>query len=167
MTTFLRFAAFAAALALQPVCAETFAGIVVGVSDGDTVTVLDEAKASRKVRLMGIDAPESRQAFGAASKKSLSDLAYRQAVQVDWSKTDRYGRIVGKLTDDGGKDINLEQVRRGLAWHYAKYEREQTPEDRRLYSEAEAEARIAGVGLWKDPSPVPPWEFRREAKGNR
>jgi endonuclease YncB( thermonuclease family) len=71
-----------------------------------------------------------------------------------------YGRILAKvLLND--RDMNLEQVRAGFAWHYKKYQKEQTPEDRELYSKAELEAREAGRGLWRDPAPLPPWEQRK------
>jgi endonuclease YncB( thermonuclease family) len=81
-------------------------------------------------------------------------------VVVDYGKRDRYERILGKvLLND--EDMNLEQVRAGMAWHYKKYRKEQTPSDRELYSQAEIEAREAGRGLWHDPAPVPPWEHRK------
>lgn len=143
--------------------AETLTGIVVGVADGDTITVLDEKYRQHKIRLAGIDAPEKRQAFGQRSKQSLSDLAYRRQAVVETSKTDRYGRLVGKVTITGA-DVNLEQVRRGMAWHYRAYEREQTLADREAYAAAENAARAARRGLWAMPSPVAPWEFRSARK---
>ena len=79
---------------------------------------------------------------------------------VDTSKTDRYGRTLGKIMLDGC-DLNLEQVRRGMAWHYQAYERQQGPGDRHTYAISEKAARAAGRGLWAQPSPVAPWEFRR------
>lgn len=135
-------------------------GKVVGVSDGDTVTVLDAEKNQHKVRLAGIDAPEQAQAFGQASKKSLSDMAYGKQAQVNWDKRDRYGRIVGKVSIDK-IDVCLEQVRRGMAWHYKQYQREQSPADRQAYAAAEDLARANHIGLWRDTNPVPPWDFRR------
>ena len=82
-------------------------------------------------------------------------------VTVSYQKTDQYGRLVGKILLDG-KDIDLEQVKAGMAWHYKFYESEQTPEDRELYAQAEDEAHAARRGLWKDPNPVEPYQFRRE-----
>lgn len=111
------------------VCADVLLGRVVGVADGDTITILDASNTQYKIRLAGIDAPEKKQPFGQASKKSLSDLVYDKSVQVDWSKTDRYKRIVGKVYVND-LDANLEQVKRGLAWHYSKYKKEQPFEDR-------------------------------------
>lgn len=150
-----------AAIAVLPLWASaaTLRGTVVGVSDGDTITVLDASKTQHKVRLSGIDAPEKRQAFGNASKESLSDLVYKRQVQVEYQKEDRYGRIVGKVMVDG-VDANLAQVRAGLAWHYKAYQKEQPLEDRLEYSRVEEMARGAKLGLWMDPSPLPPWNFR-------
>lgn len=140
---------------------DTFNATVVGIADGDTVTVLDSAKQQHKIRLMGIDAPEKAQAFGNRSKQSLSTLAYGQTVSVEWSKTDRYGRLVGKLVSAKGTDINLEQVKRGMAWHYKEYQREQPPEDRASYAAAEEGAKESRRGLWADPAPMAPWQFRK------
>lgn len=140
--------------------AADFSGRVVGVADGDTITVLAHPNIQHKVRLAGIDAPEKNQAFGKRSKQSLSDLVFNRQVTVLTHKSDRYGREVGKVLVDG-LDANLEQIRRGMAWHYKAYEREQSAEDRALYSAAEVQARMQRSGLWRDASPEPPWEYRR------
>jgi endonuclease YncB( thermonuclease family) len=92
-------------------------GLVIGVSDGDSITVLDSEKRQHKIRLQGIDAPEKAQAYGQKSKESLSKLVYKKTVQVHWSKKDRFGRTVGQVMI-GDIDVCLEQVRRGMAWHY-------------------------------------------------
>lgn len=139
-------------------------GKVVGVSDGDTLTVLSHGNEQHKVRLMGIDAPEKSQPFGQRAKQRLSDLAYGKQVSVEFSKRDRYKRIVGKISDRG-RDVNLAMVESGMAWFYAAYQREQTPKDRELYAAAEDEARRMGRGLWADREPVTPWEFRRAKRG--
>ena len=149
----------AALLTALSVHAETLGGRVVGVSDGDTVTVLDAANKQWKIRLMGIDAPEKKQAFGQKSKANLSDLVFDKQVTVEYSKKDKYGRTVGKILVDG-VDANLAQVKAGMAWHYKQYQKEQTPVDRSLYSEAEDRARAGHIGLWADSNPTPPWEFR-------
>ena len=115
-------------------------GLVVGVSDGDSVTVIDANKTQYKIRLAGIDAPEKAQAYGQKSKDSLSDLVFGQQVDVEWSKRDRYGRTVGKLML-GGVDINLEQIKRGMAWHYKNYQNEQSQEDRDDYAQSESQAQ--------------------------
>jgi len=141
-----------------------YSGKVVGVSDGDTVTILDSTNKQHKVRLSGIDAPEKRQSFGTASKENLSNLVFAKVVTVETSKTDRYGREVGKLLV-AGQDANLEQLRSGLAWHYIAYEREQPPAERRLYADTELEAKRLRRGLWHDEKPTPPWEFRKTSRG--
>jgi len=143
--------------------ADTLIGKVVGISDGDTITVLDDQQTQHKIRLMGIDCPEKAQPFGQIAKQSLSDLVFGQTVNVEWQKLDRYERIVGKVLV-GGQDANLEQVRRGLAWHFKKYDREQEPLDRATYSQAEIEARMSNRGLWSDPEPIPPWDWRKSKK---
>lgn len=144
--------------------AETITGRVVGIADGDTVTVLDAQKVQHKIRLAGIDAPEKAQPFGNRSKVSLSDLAFDKMVTVESDKRDRYGREVGKVLVDG-RDVNLIQVERGMAWHYKAYEREQSPSDRKLYDAAESDAKAARRGLWRDAEPTPPWEFRKAKRG--
>lgn len=136
-----------------------FEGRVVGVQDGDTITVLDSSNENHRIRLQGIDAPEKGQAFGSKSGQTLSQAVFDRVVTVEWSKHDRYGRIVGKVLLDG-HDICVEQVSAGMAWHYKYYQDEQTLEDRKLYAEVEDSARSAKLGLWIDPDPIPPWDFR-------
>lgn len=143
--------------------AEVLSGRVVGVADGDTITVLDSTNTQHKIRLGGIDAPEKKQAFGNVSKKSLSDMVFNQQVDVEWHKEDHYGRKVGKvLVND--EDINLEQIKRGLAWFYKKYKSELVQEDRITYEQAQQEAEANQVGLWVDANPIPPWDFRKLKK---
>ena len=143
--------------------AATLAGRVVGVADGDTVTVLTAEKRQFKIRLSGIDAPEKKQAFGAHAKETLARQLFGQAVVVEWSKLDRYGRIVGKIEVEG-IDVNLSQVREGSAWVYVQYLRELPAADRQLYLEAQQQAREERRGLWRDSDPEPPWQWRREAR---
>ena len=135
-------------------------GLVVGVSDGDTITVLVD-KTPYKIRLAGIDAPESRQAFGQASKQHLSALVYKKPVTVIWDKKDRYGRTLGKVMVDG-TDVCLEQIKAGLAWHYKRYASEQPAQDRADYAAAEDRAKGERIGLWSDAQPTAPWDWRRE-----
>lgn len=160
---FTRFLLLAAALLACPSYAETLQGRVVGVTDGDTVTVLDTATTERKIRLMGIDAPEKKQAFGRKSKESLSALVFNKQVTVEYSKRDRYGRTVGKILVNG-TDANLEQVKAGLAWHYKQYQKEQSIEDRVAYARAEEQARAEKRGLWVDADPTPPWDWRHRKR---
>jgi endonuclease YncB( thermonuclease family) len=141
-------------------------GKVIRVSDGDTIAVLDKDNKTHKIRFAGIDAPESKQTYGQASKENLSKMVFGKQVRVTWEKVDKYGRTVGKVFVDG-KDVNIEQIKAGLAWHYKKYADEQPAEDRVTYAKAEEEARTAKRGLWQDPNPTPPSEFRVEAKEER
>lgn len=145
--------------------AATLSGRVVGVSDGDTVTVLTAEHHQFKIRLSGIDAPEKKQPFGARSRETLSRQIFGQAVTVEWFKTDRYGRILGKIEIDG-IDANLEQVREGSAWVYTQYLRELPVEDRKLYLEAQRLAKAERRGLWLDDQPEPPWQWRRETRSH-
>jgi endonuclease YncB( thermonuclease family) len=141
--------------------AKTIEGLVVGVSDGDTITVLDQQKNSYKIRLQGIDAPEKKQAFGEKSKQSLHDLVHSKQVRIEYNKEDKYGRIVGKVTLDD-VDVCLQQLVLGMAWHYKKYQNEQSVSDRALYSETELKSKSLKLGLWSDDTPMPPWEFRKK-----
>jgi endonuclease YncB( thermonuclease family) len=143
--------------------AATFSGRVVSIADGDTLTILDAQHQQHKIRLQGIDAPESRQSFGKLSKHNLSSLVAGRDVTIEYLKFDRYGRAVGKVLV-GGVDANLEQVRSGLAWVYTDYEGELTSSDRSLYRAAERQARSFHAGLWSESNPLPPWVFRRQAR---
>lgn len=151
------------ALSCQVALANELHGRVVGVSDGDTITILDAKNQQHKVRLAGIDAPEKSQSFGQASKKQLAELVFGEAVFVEWQKSDRYGRIVGKVLLDGS-DVCLEQIRKGMAWHYKKYAGDQSADDRQTYAAVEAEAREARLGLWLYANPEPPWDYRHRGR---
>jgi micrococcal nuclease len=135
--------------------AEQFTGKVVGISDGDTISVLREGKAV-KVRLHGVDAPEKAQAFGTQARKFTGDLAFQQTVTVAIRDTGRYGRLVGEVLLPDGRSLNQELVRAGMAWWYRQY----APHDTTL-AQLEAEARTAKRGLWADAHPVPPWQWRQ------
>ena len=130
-----------------------FTGKVVAVADGDTITVMRDL-VPVKLRLLEIDAPEKKQAFGARSKQSLSDLCFNKTATLIEKGRDRYGRTLARVSCEG-VDANAEQVRRGMAWVYDRY-----VTDRALYA-VQTEARDAGRGLWADPDAVPPWQWRR------
>jgi len=130
-----------------------FSGKVVAVADGDTITVMRDL-VPVKLRLLEIDAPEKKQAFGARSKQSLSDLCFNKTATLIEKGRDRYGRTLARVSCEG-VDANAEQVRRGMAWVYDRY-----VTDRALYA-VQTEARDAGRGLWADPDAVPPWQWRR------
>ena len=140
------------ALSAPPKVVEEFVGRAVSVADGDTITVLRGTEQVR-VRLEGIDAPESRQAFGNRAKQSLASMVSDKEVTIRKTGTDRYGRTLGIVVVDG-IDANAKLVENGLAWHYRQFNREE-----RL-ARLEVAARQAKRGLWADPSPLPPWEFR-------
>jgi endonuclease YncB( thermonuclease family) len=140
-------------------------GTVVKIADGDTITILDSQNVQHKIRLQGIDAPERRQDFGTVSREHLGSLVFGKLVRIEYEKTDGHGRLVGKVWVDGNDEC-LEQLKAGLAWHYKEYEKEQSPADRQLYATAEQEARSQKRGLWKDPSPTPPWEYRHHTNGS-
>ena len=142
------------------VSAEEFEGRVIRVTDGDTIAVLMASNQTVKIRLAGIDAPEKKQAFGNRSKQSLSDLVYGKQVTIIWNKTDRYGRTVGKVLFDK-VDVNNQQLTKGYAWFYKKYENELSLEDRKLYQESESKAKNSKLGLWYDTNPIEPWLFRK------
>lgn len=139
--------------------ATTLSGKVVGVADGDTITVLDGGRQQHKVRLAGIDAPEKKQPFGNRSKQHLSDLVFGKAVSLECGKVDRYRRDICVVLV-AGRDVNLAQVEAGMAWWYRKYAKEQTAQQRADYEAAELRARTSKAGLWADTDPVPPWDWR-------
>ena len=133
------------------------------VTDGDTVTLVDNGQGVHKIRLNGIDAPEASQAFGGASKRHLEALVARKYVVAECVKRDKYKRLVCKLLIDN-TDVNLTQVESGFAWHFKKYQSDQLPADRQLYAAAERNARAAKKGLWQEPNPLAPWDFREMKK---
>jgi endonuclease YncB( thermonuclease family) len=138
-----------------------FRGVVVGIADGDTITVLDSNRKQHNIRLAGIDAPERKQAYGQRSRDHLVNLAFKRQATVDCYKTDQYKRQICRVWVEG-TDVALAQVKVGLAWHYKRFENEQTASERTSYARAEEEARASRVGLWNHKQPVPPWEYRRQ-----
>ena len=155
---------FLAALLLSlalPAAAATIEGRVVGVTDGDTITVLDHQNVQHRIRIASIDAPERKQPYYSRSKEYLSQWIFNRSVVVESVKRDKYKRIIGQIFLDG-HDIGLEQVRAGMAWWYRAYSKEQEPEDRELYEKAELAAKERKLGLWRDSTPIPPWEWRRQ-----
>jgi len=131
-----------------------FSGKVVGVSDGDTITVLYQGNKQYRVRLQHIDCPESAQDFGSKAKKALSAKVFGKVVTVKWDEMDKYKRILGDVYLDK-RWINLELVQEGMAWHYKFYSKDTT------MAAAETRAKAAKLAIWSMPNPTPPWEFRR------
>ena len=137
--------------------AKEYVGKVVGVMDGDTVKIFIEGDRQIRVRLAEIDAPEKSQAFGKRSKQALSGMVYGKEIRVEEQDIDRYKRVVGRIYV-GELDVNREMLVLGMAWLYKKYSR-----DKSLIG-VESLARQKHVGLWSDPKPTPPWEYRRSKK---
>ena len=133
--------------------ADVLTGKVVRVSDGDTITVLDQASEQFKIRLYGIDAPESKQAFGDVSKKHLGTLLKDGEVRVEWKTKDKYGRILG-IVFAGRTNVNIKMLQDGMAWHYKRFD------SNPAYAAAELDAQRNRRGLWSDPNPIPPEQFR-------
>ena len=137
--------------------AETLKGRVVKVVDGDTITVLDAANVQHRIRLDKIDAPEKSQPFGDAARKHLAAFIVGKDIEIEWTKPDKYGRILGTVWAmiPVRTDVNLQMVKDGLAWHYKQFDNTQS------YADTEIAARMAKRGLWKDPAPITPHEFRK------
>lgn len=140
-------------LVLQ-VSASSFSGKVVKVLDGDTIEVLLADKIER-IRLSEIDCPEKGQPFGQAAKRFVLKLAAGQIVTVNVHTVDRYGRIVGEVILPGGLNLNAHLVAEGYAWHYKYYS------DNPALAQMEIRARAKKAGLWEEPNPIPPWDWRR------
>jgi micrococcal nuclease len=130
---------------------------VVGVHDGDTVTCLDENNQQQKIRLAEIDAPEVSQDYGKVSREALAGMVFGKTIQVVDDGRDRYGRWIGHLYVDG-VDVNRQMVATGMAWHYAAYSKD--PSLGSLQSQAQAQK----LGLWAQPNPLPPWDYRKNGK---
>ena len=136
-------------------------GTVEQVTDGDTFlfrSVGGNEEAFR-VRMWGIDAPESSQTFGRDSAEALSTKILGRAVRLQVAATDRYSRQVCRVYGDNEEDINLYMVKSGYAWYYPD-----SAPDARFLEDAEAEAIKNKRGLWTYPAPKPPWEFRSEKR---
>jgi endonuclease YncB( thermonuclease family) len=136
----------------------------VSVHDGDTITILDDSKGQHKIRLSGIDAPELGQPFGDASRQNLARYVFEREVVAQCPKRDRFGRSVC-LVRVNGEDVNLAQLRDGMAWHFKRYQDEQPLEEREAYGQMEEWARAQRNGLWRDKQRIPPWDWRRATKG--
>jgi endonuclease YncB( thermonuclease family) len=137
--------------------AETLTGKVVRIADGDTFTLLIDKKQHR-IRLYGIDAPETKggQAYSQKAKEYLSSMIAGKNVKVNIKNIDRYGRYLGIVSTDKIKDVNLEMIKSGMAWHYSYYDN--TPS----YKEAQQQSKNEKKGLWSDSNPINPYEWRKK-----
>lgn len=141
---------------------DTWLGVVVGVADGDTIAVLHENQKIN-IRLYGVDTPEKKQAFGNKAKGYTNAAVRKKSVKIVPVETDKYGRTVAMVFVDG-QCLNEELVRDGFAWVYRKYCKDDFCRD---WLALESSAREKGRGLWANPEPTPPWEWRKEAKGQK
>jgi endonuclease YncB( thermonuclease family) len=142
-------------------------GKVIRVLDGDTVEIRQGAGGADqnvRIRMLGIDAPESKMPFGETCRRKLADFVAGHEVEVrTQAAKDRYGRTVGQIWFEH-RDINLAMVQDGCAWHYRQYAKRQAPADRRAYARAEVEAHAAKRGLWSASYAQPPWDFRKQKR---
>jgi endonuclease YncB( thermonuclease family) len=138
-------------------------GRITGIVDGDTINVLIQAKQQIRVRIAFIDAPERGQAFGQRAKQAMSELVFGKDVKLRPHTIDRYGRLVARVIVDN-QDAGLELLKQGLCWVYERYLPDASPDIRASYQQAQAAARQQKFGLWSDPLPVPPWNWRKSEK---
>jgi len=131
---------------------------VVGVKDGDTMVLLSPDHQNITVRLAEVDCPEKNQAYGQAAKQFTSDLCFGKLVQLDVANKDRYGRTVGQVTLEDGTSVNKTLVKSGYAWQYRAYSKSME------LAVLEQQARQNRLGLWQDPNPTPPWNFRKDKR---
>lgn len=133
---------------------------VVRILDGDTIEILSTDRGTTRIRLAAIDCPEKGQAFGQVAKQQCSDLCFRKIVTIKVIDTDKYGRSIAHIYLPDGTELNRELVKLGCAWHYKKYSKDQS------LDLLESKARESKLGLWNDPNPVAPWEYRKLEKEN-
>jgi|RhiMetdeSRZDD1v2_1073273.scaffolds.fasta_scaffold65712_4 micrococcal nuclease len=146
-------ALLAVSVSLVFAASQEFTGKVVGVTDGNTLTVLRNGKPER-IYLNGIDCPEKAQPFGLRAKHFTSNLAFGQIVTVKPTSRDKQGRTFANVVLPDGRLLQYELVRAGLAWWFSRREVDQRLRD------MQEEARLAKRGLWVDPNPIPPWDWR-------
>ena len=146
-------------LSVFPCFAHAFSGKVVGVANGDTITVLRD-KEQVRIRLYGIDCPEKGQAFSKKAKQFTSEMVFGKVVEVGAITVDHYGRTVSLVYVEG-KGVCDELIRAGLAWVYYLYCNLPICAE---WKNLEAEAKEAKRGIWSEHDPIPPWEFRRQKR---
>lgn len=137
------------------VYAQTFSGKVIGVKDGDTVVVIDTTNTQTTLRLAEVDCPEKAQAFGTKAKQFTSDQVYLKQIKYIVTDTDRYGRSIAKIYYDNNKYLSAEIIKNGFGWQYKQYSTS------KLLAKLEQEARQKKRGLWVEPNPIYPSDFRR------
>lgn len=150
-----------AALISVAASAAEIVGRVVRVADGDTLIIVDGSNIQYRVRLAKIDAPEKSQPFGVVSRNHLAGMVANGTVRVAFTARDKYGRIIGDISTADCERVNLQMIADGFAWHYAAFDN--SPE----YAAVENDARKNRRGLWSEPNPVPPWEWRKTKRTPR
>ncbi|MCS3685800.1 thermonuclease family protein [Salinibacter ruber] len=150
---------------LAPACfaqvepGQTFTAKVVEVTDGDTYDVRRSSGQTVTLRLHGVDTPESAQSYGGAATRKARQYVGGKRVRASVEDIGRYGRAVARIEVQGG-DLGAMLIRDGLGWHYEQYAPNETE-----YARLMDQARKAGRGLWSQPNPTPPWEWRDRNSG--
>lgn len=155
-------------LSTDVLAAQSISGMVRHVADGDTMTVVTRGAGKLKVRLYGIDAPETRkpdrigQPYGDQAQRVLKYKLLGREVQLEVRERDQYNRVVA-VVRQGNRDINAEMVAEGMAWAYRRYLEGSYASE---YIQLEERARRRHQGLWRQSNPQPPWEFRQAVTGH-
>lgn len=150
-------------LQLSILPAHAWQGKVVGISDGDTITVLSPDKKEMKIRLYGVDCPEKGQDFGNKAKQFTSDQLFGKTVEIDPVTMDRYGRTIG-IVEVNGSNLSRMLIESGMAWVYEDYCRMLECDE---WKDAQKRAKSQKLGVWSMPNPAPPWDFRHADKAQR
>ena len=145
---------------------QSIIGRATRIHDGDSFAMLAADGRRLTIRISGIDAPEKGQPFADRSRQHLVELIADRDIAIAPVKTDMYGRIVA-VVHAGELDVGLAQVRSGMAWHFRRYARDQSPAHRQAYARAESVARDARIGLWRDRSPLEPWRYREQQRNKK
>lgn len=144
-------------LLISSICiSQTYTGKVIGIKDGDTVVVLDSLNYQTTLRIAEVDCPEKSQAFGTKAKQFTSDEIYLKQIKYIVTDIDSYGRSIAKIYYENNKYLSAEIIRNGFSWQYKKYSTS------KLLAKLEEEARQNKRGLWIDPNPIYPSDFRRK-----
>ncbi|MBL4663950.1 MAG: thermonuclease family protein [Flavobacteriaceae bacterium] len=142
------------ALCISNSSGQVIQGKVVGVTDGDTFTLLDKDSVLIKVRLANIDCPEKKQPYSDKATQFTSDAIFGEMITIKKLKSDRYRRYIAIVFYGDSINLNQQLVKNGLAWDYVKYSKDT------LLKEYQKNARLMKLGLWRDKNPIAPWDWR-------
>ncbi len=137
---------------------QNISGKVVAITDGDTFKLLTKDSTLVIVRIANIDSPEKKQPYSQRAKQFVSDAIFGKVVVIKELKKDRYKRSVATVIYDKNLNLSEELLKQGLAWHYKQYSKDP------MLQSLEDQAKIKKIGLWQDPKPIPPWEWRANKK---